>query len=148
MGVFAGTMALHLLWLGLFPPQSPEQARWASLPPEGPAGWLPAYLETGSYWLGYSYALSLAFAAVALRRFLRDRSRATGGLALGGFTLAGFLSVTGCFLVGCCGSPMLVVWLNLLGARFLPFAKPMVAAITTLLIAGACWGMRRRACCR
>jgi hypothetical protein len=37
-------------------------------------------------------------------------------LAIGGFSLTGFLVATGCFLVGCCGSPMLVVYLNLFGA--------------------------------
>jgi hypothetical protein len=63
---------------------------------------------------------------------------------LGGLTLTGFLAVAGCFLVGCCGSPMLVVYLNLFGAGFLPLAKPLVAVVTTLAIIGAWWWMKRR----
>jgi hypothetical protein len=59
-------------------------------------------------------------------------------------TFSGFLAVAGCFLLGCCGSPMLAVYLSLFGAGFLPFAKPLVAALTTLSILGAwCWVSRR-----
>jgi hypothetical protein len=141
LGAFAATVAVHFLWLGLFPEQDPAQSRWAALPSEGVTSWLPKYLAAGNYWLGYSYGLSLAFAAAALRRYRRHRSRGAGKFALGGVTLSGFLAAAGCYLVGCCGSPMLVVWLNVFGARFLPFAKPLLAALTTLSIAGAWWWM-------
>jgi len=134
---FVATLGVHFLWLGLFPDQDPAQSAWAALPPEGPASWLPRYIEAGSFWLGYSYALSVAFAAVALRRYLGNRSCGAGRFAVGGLTFTGLLSVAGCYLVGCCGSPMLVVWLNLLGARFLPFAKPLMAGVTTLSILAA-----------
>jgi hypothetical protein len=55
-----------------------------------------------------------------------------------------FLALAGCFLVGCCGSPMLVVYLSLFGAWFLPLAKPLVAVVTTISIAAAWWWMRRK----
>ena len=57
--------------------------------------------------------------------------------------------MAGCFLAGCCGSPMLGVYLSLFGASFLPWAKPLVAGLTTAMIAGSYWWMRRRerACC-
>ena len=144
LGVFVAVFAVHFLWLGLFPEQDPAQARWAALPAEGAASWLPNYIEAQSYWLGYSYGLSLAFAAAALRRYRRNRTCGAGKLALGGVTFSGFLAAAGCYLVGCCGSPMLVVWLNVFGAKFLPFAKPLMAAVTTFSIAGAWWWMARR----
>ena len=143
MTVFLGVAAAHFLWSGLFPEVDPAQARWASLAaPE--ASWLHRYLGSQSYWPGYSYALSLAFAAAALRRYREERYCSAKTLALGGVTLTGFLALAGCFLVGCCGSPMLVVYLNLLGAGFLPLAKPLVAVVTTLSIIGAWWWMKRR----
>lgn len=147
LAVFAAAVAAHVVWLGLFPEQPEVQSAWAPLPPEGPESWLPRYVEAQDYWLGYSYGLSLAFAAAAFRRYRRNRSSAAGGLAVGGLTLSGALAVAGCYLVGCCGSPMLVVWLNLFGAAFVPFAKPLMAAVTTLSVAGAWWWMARRAPC-
>jgi hypothetical protein len=143
LGVFVATLGLHFLWLGLFPEKDPSQALWAALPSEGAGSWLPSYIETRSYWLGYSYAVSLAFAAVAIRRYLRNRSCGAGRFAVGGLTFTGILSVAGCYMLGCCGSPMLVVWLNLFGAKFLPFTKPLMAAVTTLSVAGAWLWMSR-----
>ncbi|MGW8272911.1 MAG: hypothetical protein ACWGN7_05930 [Thermodesulfovibrionales bacterium] len=102
------------------------------------------YIEAGNYWQGYSYGLSLAFAAVAMRRY-REPGRCAGrNLALGGVAFTGFLSVAGCYLVGCCVSPMLVVYLNLFGAALLPWAKPLVAAITTVTLLFASWLLFRR----
>jgi hypothetical protein len=143
LSVFLGVAAAHFVWSGLFPEVDPAQARWASLAaPE--ASWLHRYLESQSYWLGYCYALSLAFAVAALRRYREERFCSAKTLAFGGFTLSGFLALAGCFLVGCCGSPMLVIYLSLFGAWFLPLAKPLVAVVTTLSIIGAWWWMKRR----
>ncbi len=142
LGVFLGVAATHYLWSGLFPEVDPAQARWASLPGAG-TSWLQRYIETKSYWLGYSYALSLAFAAVALRRYRKARYCSKSSLAIVGVTLSGFLALAGCFLAGCCGSPMLVIYLSLFGAWFLPLAKPLVAVITTLSIIGAWWWVTR-----
>jgi len=144
--VFVMTVAAHVVWLGLFPERNEIQSAWAALPPDGPAFWWPRYVEAQDYWLGYSFGLSLAFAAVALRRYFRNRQKAAGKFAVGGLTLSGVLAVAGCYLVGCCGSPMLVVWLNLFGAEFLPFAKPVMALITTVTITGAWWWMYRKSC--
>ncbi len=140
--VFLGVAAAHYVWSGLFPEVNLAQARWASLPGSD-ASWLHRYLQTQGYWLGYSYALSLAFAAAALRHYREERFCSAKTLAFGGVTLSGFLALAGCFLVGCCGSPMLVIYLNLFGAGFLPLAKPLVAVVTTLSITGAWWWMKR-----
>ena len=142
LGVFLGVAAAHYLWSGLFPEVDPAQARWASLPGSD-ASWLNRYLNTQGYWLGYSYALSLAFAVAALRRYREERFCSAKTLAFGGVTLSGFLALAGCFLLGCCGSPMLVVYLSLFGAGFLPLAKPLVAVVTTISIIGAWWWMTR-----
>jgi hypothetical protein len=130
-----------LCWSGLFPKWT--RSRPAGLPAwAGASSWLNRYLETQGYWLGYSYALSLAFAAAALRRYREERFCSAKTLAFGGVTLSGFLALAGCFLVGCCGSPMLVVYLSLFGAGFLHLAKPLVAVVTTLSIIGAWWWMK------
>lgn len=142
--VFVSVMALHFTWTGLFPDTDPAQGRWAAVIPADEPSWLETYIDTQSYWLGYSYALAFTFAMVALRRYLGNRARAEKRLAIGGFTLTGFLIATGCFLVGCCGSPMLIVYLNIFGAAFLPLAKPIMAGFTTLTIILAWLWMNRR----
>ncbi|HSH69384.1 MAG TPA: hypothetical protein VK997_05665, partial [Deferrisomatales bacterium] len=80
-------LVLHFVWLGVFPEQDAAQAGWVTLPVE--RTWVQRYLETQSYWLGYAYALSAAFATAAAVGFLRDRSCAARNAALGGFTLTG-----------------------------------------------------------
>lgn len=143
-GVFALVVGVHFVWLGLFPERDPAQNRWLCVASAERTSWLARYIESQSYWLGLSYGLSLAFAVAAFRRYRERQLCAARNLAIGGVTLSGVLAVAGCFLLGCCGSPMLVVYLNLFGAAFLPFAKPLVAGLTaTSLAAGWCW-MRRQ----
>jgi hypothetical protein len=104
-----------------------------------------AYLKSQSYWLGVSYALPMAFAAVALRRWRERRSSRNRNLALGGVTLSGALATAGCFLTGCCGSPMLAIYATFLGPTFLPFAKPLLAAVSGISVLIAWWWMDRPA---
>lgn len=136
---FAGVLAVHYVWVGLFSPQT----RWVSLD-GGNATWLRRYLETQSYWLGFSYALSIAFAVVCLRRYREEQFCGAQRLAIGGATFSGALALAGCYLLGCCGSPMLAVYLSLFGATFLPLAKPIVFSFTALSILVAWWWMNRR----
>ena len=142
--VFISVIAVHFVWSGLFPEKNPAQEKWLSVFPEEQSSWLSAYIEHQNYWLGYSYALALTFAAVAIRRFRENTTGADRGFAIGGITLTGVLAATGCFLIGCCGSPMLVVYLNLFGAAFLPLAKPLMAAITTVTVVAVWIWMNRR----
>ncbi len=142
--VFVIVVLIHFLWLGLFPARAAAQTLWEDVPTEQGSSWVSRYLEAQSYWLGYSYALPLAFASVALRRYREQRMCAARNLAIGGVTLSGFLAVAGCFLIGCCGSPMLGVYLSLFGASLLPWAKPLVAGLTTVMIAASYWWMRSR----
>lgn len=140
--VFVAAFAAHFLWRGFFPEQDPLQSQWLSLPAE--SSWLRNYIETKNYWLGYSYGLSAAFASVALRSYLSSPCRESKTFAIGSVTFTGLFAAAGCFLIGCCGSPMLVVWLNLFGAAFIPFAKPFIAIVTTVSIAAAWFWMLRR----
>ena len=138
VGVFAVVMAIHFLWRGLFPERDGAQDQWVAVPAADSRSWMGQYVETGGYWLGYSYSLSLAFAAAALDRHRRQRRCCDRRLAIGGVSFGGLLAAAGCFLIGCCGSPMLPVYLSLFGAAFLPLVKPLVAGLTTLMIAAAC----------
>jgi len=143
IGVFIATAALHYVWLGFFPETDPLQNQWVTVEPSVRTSWLQRYIETGSYYLGYSYALSLAFASEALRIYREKQHCTTRNLAIGSLSFSGVLAVAGCFLLGCCGSPMLAVYLSLFGASFLPIAKPLVALTTTLLIGFSWWWMTR-----
>ncbi len=140
--VFLAVLMFHFGWLGIFPECNPAQDRWSAISAPQQT-WLQRYVEAQGYWLGFSYAMSLSFAAVAFRRYREQSSCATRNVAIGSAALSGALPVAGCFLVGCCGSPMLVVYLNLFGAAFLPFAKPLVAGVTLISIILAWWWMSR-----
>lgn len=139
LAVFFGVALLHFVWLYLFPEQNPAHSRWATMPQQ--TSHLKRYIETQSYLLGYSYGLAFSFAAVALGGYRERRSCMARGLAIGGVTFSGFLAAAGCYLIGCCGSPMLGVYLSLFGAAFLPLAKPLIAMITTLSVGLSWWWM-------
>lgn len=138
LAISAAVIGVHFIWQGFFLEQDPVQDRWVAVPGQTDSDWFRRYIATGGYWFGYSYALALAFAVVALRRYRERRLCSARNLAIGGVTLSGLLAVAGCYLIGCCGSPMLIVYLNLFGTAFLPLAKPLMAGITTLTI-GLAW---------
>ena len=136
--VFAGALALHFFWFSHYGPQ----ARWVSLDDESTLSLRP-YLESQNVWLGLSYAVSLSFAALWLRRHREERLCSASTLTVGGVTLSGAFAVGGCYVLGCCGSPMLGVYLGLFGATFLPLRGPIVFALTAVLLAGSWWWMSR-----
>jgi hypothetical protein len=140
--VFLAVGLAHYVYLGFFPDDDPAQSRWVAVQSSS-TSWWTRYLETQSYWLGLSYAMSLTFAVIALRRYRERRFCQARNLAVGGITFTGFLAVAGCYLVGCCGSPMLIVYLNFFGAAFVPLAKPLMAAVTALSLGLAWWWMLR-----
>lgn len=141
--VFAGHFGYHA-WR-----EASVAAKWMSFDGiERPSAWA-RYAERQDWFLGYSYALAGAFTAFALMLSIRQRRREAGGV-LGGLTLMGGLYAAGCFLIGCCGSPMLAVYLSLFGASFLGAVKPIVAGITTLSVVLGAWYLVRRSqrpCC-
>lgn len=140
LAAFLAVVALHVVWTVLFPGQDPAQARWAGVDPT----WAQRYFGTGEVFMGLSYGFPASFAVWAFGRWRGQRRGVAGAAAAGGATVAGVFAAAGCFLVGCCGSPMLVVWLNLLGVRFLPFAKPLMAVISACGTLAAWWWLNRR----
>lgn len=142
--VFVLAAAGHFVYRGFFPERDPVQARWTAAPGMEDRSWVRAYIESQAYWLGFTYAASLAFAAAALRRYRQERLCAARNVAVGGVAWSGLLSVAGCYLLGCCGSPMLAVYLNLFGAAFVPLARPLVAGLSVLSILVAWRWMERR----
>ncbi len=148
IAVFVAGVAFHFVWLGVFPEKVATEASCgddcAACEAPAAAGWLDRYVAGQSCWLGYSYATSLAFAVAALRRYREQRLCTARNVALGGVTASGLLAVFGCYLLGCCGSPMFPIYLGLFGAAFLPLAKPLVAGLTTLSLIAAWWWLRRQ----
>lgn len=142
IGVFIAVFVFHYLYFVTFPEKDPAQKGWVEVPRN--TSFIKEYVENQDYWLGYAYGLPLAFAAVAIRSYRQTRCGASRKLAFGGVAFSGLLAAVVCFLIGCCGSPMLVIWLSLFGVAFLPFAKPLVAILTTLSVGVAWWWMKRR----
>jgi len=120
--------------------------KWAAYEFDEPDGSrLSRYVESGNAWLGLSYGLSGAFAVWCFGRVLAMRRQAVAASA-GGLTLSGVLAAGVCFLTGCCGSPMLPIYVGLLGPNFLSVTKPLTFAITLLSIAVGYYWMNTRGC--
>lgn len=109
---------------------------------------LVLYFNRQDFFLGFSYALAGSFTVYAFLRFLQNRRCGVVGI-LGGFTLTGGLYIVGCFLLGCCGSPMPFIYMSILGTSFLKFTKPIIAVITTIsVIIGYFWiEKKNKSCC-
>lgn len=140
-GVFLAVAVIHYVWVGILPEHAAVQEGWAAVDGADELSGLRHYIEAQDYWLGFTYALSFAFAATALRRYREERFCAARTLAIGGITVSGFLAVAGCYVLGCCGSPMLAVYVSLFGAAFLPMAKLLVAALSAISILAAWFWM-------
>ncbi|MHC4069400.1 MAG: hypothetical protein ACYS18_06515 [Planctomycetota bacterium] len=101
------------------------------------------YFSQNNYMLGISYGLAVGFTFYAIMKFSQSKKYATMGLA-GGLTLSGFLYAGGCFILGCCGSPMLSVYISLFGTQALGFRKPLVLFFTALSVGLASIWLRRK----
>ncbi len=142
--VFTAVFVFHGLRT-MYGPTDPEAGRWVALPLSFGERFSGYFFE-GAIWLGYTYALSAAFAVWAVLQYFSRR--ASAGAALGSFSLAGALWASACFMVGCCGSPMLGVWVALLGSAAAPWLGPASALLTTVSVLTAGYWMRRRAAVR
>ena len=102
--------------------------------------YIALYFSNGEYLVGASYALAVGFSIYALVRFAGSRNKSVTGF-LGGITFTGALYVGGCFLLGCCGSPMLAVYLTLFGSSFLGFTKPLtcILILASVVVVGYIW---------
>jgi len=144
--VFLAVFVAHALYSGACASATP--AGWAdndvSSAAVGPLG-LWAYWRSQDYFLGFSYSLAATFAAWALGRCISSRGReGTAGAAAGSVSLVAVLMASGCFLIGCCGSPMLAVYLSLFGAKILGLAKTLTALISLISVGCGYWCLSRR----
>lgn len=102
------------------------------------------YIQAQDYYMGFSYALGVAFGVWAFLKYLTVRQAAMAAGAAGSVTLVGALMAAGCFLIGCCGSPMLGIYAGLFGAKALGVGKPLMAIVTLLSVGFGYWYLSRR----
>ena len=144
-----------IMFLGVFAGHALFIRQQAALPSDG---WVDvgvghggmlgfeSYLQGQDYFLGLSYALGAAFTVWAVGEFIRTRQAAMAAGAAGSVTFVGILMAAGCFLVGCCGSPMLGIYAGLLGVKTLGIVgKPLMALVTLLSVGWGYWYLSRRA---
>ncbi len=142
--IFLAILAGHFLYATRSVSVSNGNGAWAAYEFEQPReSRLDRYIASGEYWLGLSYGLAGAFSAFYFARAIKMRreslAASAGGVALGGLLWAGV-----CFFTGCCGSPMLPVYLGLLGPKFLGVTKPLTFGLTLLsIVAGYTWMLKR-----
>jgi hypothetical protein len=106
-----------------------------------------SYIISQDYFVSFSYALSASFAVWAFARFVYFRRRTAAVEAFGGISLVTFLAMAGCFLIGCCGSPMLAIYISLFGSKAAGIGKPLMALISLSSIGGGyLYVMRRQEC--
>jgi hypothetical protein len=141
VAVFVGH-ALYLRYLA-----SASQKVWADNFNPSASFW-QTYLIGQDYFVSFSYALSAGFAVWATARFVYSRRRAAAVGAFGGVSLVTLLAAAGCFLIGCCGSPMLAVYISLFGSEAEGIGKPLMALISLLSIGGGYLYVVRRSECR
>lgn len=140
---FVAAVCVHLLVKYLSAPPATQSA-WSDLS-QPQLNWFAAYLKAQDYYLTFSYALAAGFAAYALSFWAANRRVAAAGGAAG-VSIAGIVWGAGCFLTGCCGSPMLGVYASVLGTRATWFGKPFTAAITLLSVLIGYAMIRRKGC--
>ncbi len=94
--------------------------------------WFQKYIKEQNYFLGISYALSFAFMVFAFLKYKENRKSALkAGLGSGLLAVVLWFS---CFFFGCCGSPMIIVYLNLFGLSTLKIPKLALLIITVIFI--------------
>ena len=130
--VFAAVFAMHLIYLLVI-----------REPGCGPLPTLSGYFDNGDVFLGVSYALGAAFSVWSFRLFMACRSTSSAAGAAGGTILTMGLAAAGCFLTGCCGSPMLAVYAGIFGVGTLTIPKWVVALLTASLCGTSIWWQKR-----
>jgi len=130
--VFVAVCTTHLLYLLV-----------VSDPGCGPPQTLIGYFENGDAFLGLSYALGAAYSAWSFMLFMACRSTSSAAGAAGGTILTVGLATAGCFLTGCCGSPMLAVYIGIFGASTVTIPKWAIALLTVMLCGISIWWEKR-----
>ena len=133
----------HIAWYVLFP--EANASGWGNVAPSFFDS-MRNYFTCGTPWLGASYALSAAFTAYATLIFRENRRKAAAG-AVGGLAAMGALYAVGCFALGCCGSPMLPIYLGLLGGKLAGVGGPVMFGLTLLSVGIGFLVLGRKARC-
>lgn len=137
LAVFAGHG-----WLTMYQAVDAAASRWAEVSPLGFGERFSNYFDAGGFWLGYCYGVAAGFGLWSVLDWLMRRRQ--GVLAAGGVTFSGAIAAFACFMTGCCGSPMLGVWIGIFGAASAPFLGPAAALLTTVSVAFLAVGVWRR----
>lgn len=142
--VFVLVLAGHFLYATRESPATGGKGEWASFEfDESEEPRLSRYVSSGDYWIGGSYGLAGAFGVWCFLGILRMRREALAASA-SGLTLSGLLWAGVCFLTGCCGSPMLPIYLGLFGPQFMGVTKPLTFGLTLLsIVVGYAWMLKR-----
>ncbi len=126
--VFVLAVAIHF-WL-FASAQAQTAGQWAVQQHYDPVA---GYIATQEILLGISYALMAAFTSYVALLFFAHRAKLSQLGASAGFTAA--LYAFGCFLIGCCGSPMLAIYIGFLGPSFVGVSKQIVLGVTMISVA-------------
>ena len=122
LAVFVAVFALHLLYFKI-----------TSAKCEEGIGWVQKYILGQEYFIGISYGLSFAFMVFAFFKYRENNKGALKAAACGG--LLAVVLWFSCFFLGCCGSPMLIVYLNFIGLSGLRIPKLALLLMTVAFIA-------------
>jgi hypothetical protein len=144
IAAFVAVFICHVLYLRYMASES--QKGWADNFSRSPTFW-QSYISNQDYFVSFSYALSASFAVWAAARFAYSRRRAAAIGAFGGVSILTLLAAAGCFLIGCCGSPMLPIYVSLFGANAAGIGKPLMALISLISIGGGYLYILRRPEC-
>jgi hypothetical protein len=91
---------------------------------------VPGYWTGGGAFLGLSYAVAAGFFVYVLARVIARRGQGGIKSLLASAGLTGLVWLGLCWLVGCCGSPLLPVYVFLIGTKFLGITGPVALGLT------------------
>lgn len=132
IAVFVGTIALHLIY---------------SVNPRGsgcgPHPTVLSYITSGDVFLGFSLAVGALFTYCCLHRLFYTRSKAAAAGAVSGTAAVAGVAAAGCFLTGCCGSPMLIVYASIIGIQGFEIPKWAIAFVTVISASLGWWWLKR-----
>lgn len=140
LSVFGLVLTSHLFFTGYSLMTAEDECERV-----GRSEWVSAYFQDMHYLISISYALAASFTVYAYLRFRENKKKAAGGV-IGGLSIGGVLYFLSCFLLGCCGSPMLTVYISLFGSSMLGFRKPLVFSITILSIIIGYYWLNKKVC--